>query len=413
MAFGRKPFTSQPQYAVEIDSSHPSASGLVRCSIPASRRDLSLSSVKGELLTHGPRVPSLNNKIGLQGTGSNPVSYTTGYNLSTNARQTFLFSGVMPSQLSLTGWFRSGISSSFDDIFFCAWSSAVSAWYPRARVAGTNLFTTPSLYLQPHQEVVIALRAIAGVSLDIWWDGVQKLSATTTASFANQSVFHWGTAGQGATRGIRELQGMWVWDRALGDGELSSLTQNPWQLFRPVQNNVYLFAPPSGAGTDTLLANDLQSLSTVSTATLGQTHSLLANDLQSVSTVSTGALGQLHGLLANDLQSTSSVSTPSISQSGSLLANDLQSLSTVSTATLGQKHNLLANDLASLSTISTPSIGGAGVVNALLANDLQSLSTISIPVLRQKKQVNYATSVSLTSLTGKTFYHNSGKWFGY
>lgn len=247
MAFGRKPFTSQPQYPVEIDRSHPSASGLVRCNIANARRDLSLSSVSGQLLTQTTPVPSLKNKIGLPGTSTYPVTYTTGYNLSTNTRQTFLFSGVLPTR-QLTGgaatFFRSGTTSTQSDIFDFGWENTNQFYYPRVRVGGTNLFYSTSIKLAgEHQEVVVALRVIAGVSVDIWWDGVQKLSTGTGASFSTQSVFNWGGAiSAGTWYGLQDLQGMWVWDRALADGELSALTQNPWQLFRPVQNNLNIFS---------------------------------------------------------------------------------------------------------------------------------------------------------------------------
>ncbi len=122
--------------------------------------------------------------------------------------------------------------------------------------------------------------------------------------------------------------------------------------------------------------------------------------------------GGTDALLANDLQSLSQLSSPAVGQTHVLLADDLQSTSSVQTITLGQKHNLLANGLQSLSQLSSPAIsGGAGF--GLLANDLESATQLSIPVLRQKRQVNYATSVTIASLNGVTFYHNGGKWYGY
>jgi hypothetical protein len=122
--------------------------------------------------------------------------------------------------------------------------------------------------------------------------------------------------------------------------------------------------------------------------------------------------GGTDALLANDLQSLSQLSSPAVGQTHVLLADDLQSTSSVQTITLGQKHNLLANGLQSLSQLSSPAIGG-GAGFGLLANDLESATQLSIPVLRQKRQVNYATSVTIASLNGVTFYHNGGKWYGY
>lgn len=224
-----------------------------------------------------------------------------------------------------------------------------------------------------------------------------------------------------------------IWNRALTREEIADVSENPWQLFRPQSAPVVFFGP--AIGTDALTANDLQSLSQLSTPTVGQIHALLANDLQSLSqlsqpsltssggllandlestsSVQTVALGQKHVLLANDLESTSSVQTVALGQKHNLLANDLQSTSSVQTVSLGIKHNLLANDLQSLSQLSLPTINGSGATFVLLANDLESATQLSIPVLRQKRQVNYATSVTIASLNGVTFYHNGGKWYGY
>lgn len=208
---------------------------------------------------------------------------------------------------------------------------------------------------------------------------------------------------------VGPVSGFWLWNRELRPSELVSLTNNPWQLLK--QNRFIFPAQAAGVATNDLLANDLQSLSQLSTPTLGQTHGLLANDLQSLSSVSTPTLGQAHVLLADDLQSTSSVSTPTVGQVHVLLADNLQSASSVSTPSVGVIRNLLADNLESVSTVSTPTV--VSTLNALLADDLQSVSTLSIPVLRQKKQINYAASATIGSLSAITFYHNSGKWYGY
>ena len=196
-------------------------------------------------------------------------------------------------------------------------------------------------------------------------------------------------AGFGATQGSAfDLSLVIWWSRALTNAEILSIHEYPWQVFKSPKR---IFVPEVVSGTtNDLLADNLQSTSSVSTPTLGQTHGLLANDLQSTSSVSTPTVGQVHVLLADNLQSASSLSTPSVSQTNALLADNLQSLSTVSTPTI-----------VSLGT------------SALLANDLQSVSTLSIPVLRQKKQINYAASATIGSLSAITFYHNGGKWYGY
>ena len=112
-----------------------------------------------------------------------------------------------------------------------------------------------------------------------------------------------------------------VWERTLSPNEALALTANPWQLYQP-QRKLFPVDIISGTTND-LLADNLQSTSSVSTPTLGQTHVLLADDLQSTSSVSTPTVGQVHVLLADNLQSASSLSTPSINQTHVLLADNL------------------------------------------------------------------------------------------
>ena len=234
-------------------------------------------------------------------------------------------------------------------------------------------------------------------ALDVFVNGVVDATPTTiTNNGLNNYVSPEVIVGYGGVgSGFSALQGsafdaslvIW-WSRALTDAEIFSLHQNPWQVFKSPRR---LIVPESiSVTTNDLLADNLQSTSSVSTPTLGQTHGLLANDLQSTSSVSTPTVGQVHVLLADNLQSASSLSTPSISQSNALIANSLQSVSTVS----------------------TPTVGSLGV-SALLANDLQSISVISTPSLLQRKPINYAASASITSLSAITFYQNSNKWYGY
>lgn len=111
-----------------------------------------------------------------------------------------------------------------------------------------------------------------------------------------------------------------------------------------------------GAGTDALLANDVESTSEVSTPAIGQVHVLLANDVQSTSEVGSPAIHQVHALLANDVQSASEVTTPAIGQVHALLANDVQSASEVTAPALGQVHVLTAVSVEALSEVSSPSL---------------------------------------------------------
>lgn len=97
---------------------------------------------------------------------------------------------------------------------------------------------------------------------------------------------------------------------------------------------------------------------------------LLAEDLQSLSSVGQGTLGQVHVFLADDVESASEVSNPAYAlYVEALNANSLSSLSEVGQGTLGQIHVLLADDIQSLS--------GPFFIHDIAANDITSLSSVS------------------------------------
>lgn len=140
------------------------------------------------------------------------------------------------------------------------------------------------------------------------------------------------------------------------------------------------FTLREAASADTLLANDIESASSVGSPAVGQEHALLANDVSSLSSVSAPAISEENALLANDVESASEVTAPNVGESNVLLANDLESASEVTTPNIGQEHAILANDLNSASEVGTPNLSEE---NTLLANDVESASSVGTPALLQ------------------------------
>ena len=163
-------------------------------------------------------------------------------------------------------------------------------------------------------------------------------------------------------------------------------------------------AAPAATG-DTLLADDVESASEVSTPTLVQVHAILANDVESASSVSVPTLAQVHNILGDDVQSTSEVSTPPLAQAHNTLADDVESTSEVSSPALAQVHILFANDAESASELTTPTLVDSGsTVNPLLAEDVESTSEVSTPTLAQvhvlfANDTESASEVSAPALT--------------
>lgn len=189
-----------------------------------------------------------------------------------------------------------------------------------------------------------------------------------------------------------------VFDRELSDVELHKITADPYQIFKPAIAQLYNFPSAVGADHD-LLADNLQSVSSVSTPDVGQEHAILADDLQSLSQLSTPVVGQEHAILADNLQSVSEVETVSVGQEHVLLADDLQSLSQLSTPTateVSADHTLLADDLQSLSEVGTPTVGQE---HAVLADDLESDSSLSTPTVGQEHVLLSDSLQSLSQLS--------------
>jgi len=137
---------------------------------------------------------------------------------------------------------------------------------------------------------------------------------------------------------------------------------------------------PSIAQTHALLADDVESSSEVSAPAIGLMYAVTADDVESASEVSSPAIGQVHALLADDVESNSEVSSPAVGQEHALLAEDVEASSEVSLPTIGQSNTLLADDVESVSEVSAPAIGQ---VHALLADDAESASEISAPAIEQ------------------------------
>lgn len=117
-----------------------------------------------------------------------------------------------------------------------------------------------------------------------------------------------------------------VWDRYLNEAEQADFASDPYQVTEPV----YDYLSPTGkAAAIPLVANNLISLSSIGSPTLGQIYGLTADDLAAATSVGVPTLGQTHGLTADDLAALSSVAQPVIGQAHGLTASDLIALSSV------------------------------------------------------------------------------------
>lgn len=127
-----------------------------------------------------------------------------------------------------------------------------------------------------------------------------------------------------------------------------------------------------------LLANDIESLVDISATTVSQIHSILANDLNSNTNTQIATLIQVHSITANSIESSAEQTLPTLSESNSLLADDINATSEVTIASVSQSHVLTSVSLIPTSEATVAVIGQVQILNA---NDLNSTSELSSPAL--------------------------------
>jgi len=165
----------------------------------------------------------------------------------------------------------------------------------------------------------------------------------------------------------------------------------------------------AGSSPDALLADDVESASSVSAPAVGQTHALVSVDVESASQVSTPAVGQAHVLVSVDVESASQVGVPVVGQTHALVSVDVESTSQVSTPALadvgGTVDPLLADDVESSSEVTAPVLTQ---VHSLLSGGVESGSEISIPALGQQHALLSSSVESVSEVGTPTLLEDNG-----
>jgi len=153
----------------------------------------------------------------------------------------------------------------------------------------------------------------------------------------------------------------------------------------------------TAGGEDTLLADDVESASELTSPVVGQEHDLLADDVESASEITAPTVGQEHGLLADDVQSTTELTAPVLSESNILLADDVESSTELTSPSIGQEHDLTVTSVESASELTSPSVGQE---HGLLADDIESASELTNPTLSESHILLADDVESSSEITG-------------
>lgn len=245
------PWTSQPQQAVGIDWGNPLARGLVDWRSPTC--GLSMVSTNGTIKTTRNGVAFSGNGAGVSGwygvvnsgaiNAANPatiLALVIGASGNTDARAY--------SIAASTGYFfqiGSGATT----------SSKLRIVYrsPSKDLIGGE---TSSIVFENGVPHVAALRYTPGL-LESFVDGKADLTLADTASGTTSGTL-WASTntlwrGSAATQNNTSVVLGLFWSRALSDAEIKSISQNPWQIFKPIPRRIFASAPTAG-GLYTLTA---------------------------------------------------------------------------------------------------------------------------------------------------------------
>ena len=237
---------SQPQEPLEIDRSNPITRGLSTVFLPTQRYpaiDL-VTKVFDTATTRGALLP-----------GTNATRYST--TVAANWSLNFAPVGIPASYPALsvfalfeqydtttTGTIFGGGNNSTQYARFVKNNDGSVGFTPNSNTGASGI-TGPVL----NTNQVYALAAInQGNERELFVDAVSVASSSTSITFLNGA---YGYAGSSFIAGQQRRIGLYcgyVWTRRLTPFEIKSLTDNPWQIFRPQRLQI----PVSVTGTQTL-----------------------------------------------------------------------------------------------------------------------------------------------------------------
>lgn len=260
---------SQPQEPLEIDRSNPITRGLATVFLPTQRYpsiDL-VTKVFDTATTRGALLPGTNaTRYAVIGTGVNwslnfaPVGIPASYPALS------VFALYEQYDTTTTGNIFGGGFSTTNYGRFVKNNDGSITFTPNSNTSGSQI-VGPVL----NTNQVYSLAAInQGNERELFVDAVSVVSSSTSATFLNGA---YGYAGANFATGQTRRIGLYcgyVWTRRLTPFEIKSLTDNPWQIFRPQS----LLIPASVSGTQTLTpslytnTNQFYSPTVTSTATV-------------------------------------------------------------------------------------------------------------------------------------------------
>jgi hypothetical protein len=263
--------TTQPQTAVGIDYSNPITHGLVAC-LDANRRVLINGSETRPLTLTNPARRASQQEFGSTTYQATMQAIKAPPAASSNVTMLSLF---IPSTDTAERAYGQLGHIATGNMFSVASGDGTTAGVVRFKIyLGSTRIIGASQANAGVPNLAIA-RHINGQSQNLWLNGV-KDAASGTFTGNSLGFGFYGFNQSSGTGGTSILNA--VWNRALTDAEIKSLSENPWQIFAPERRVVaFDVVAPSGGAVD-LVGQNSQQANTVTNGQIIQSHVLIGSN---------------------------------------------------------------------------------------------------------------------------------------
>lgn len=144
----------------------------------------------------------------------------------------FVIDRVVNAPALNAGFFRTG-SGETGGTFFIGGEAGYARSSPWVRLNSSDILTPNTVEWVAGKTLNIIVRVVSGSSVDVWWDGVQKRSASHAVAVPDltgtNGIYHFGRQGGAEQRG-GNFTLIQAWRRALHDAEMRVVAARPWQL---------------------------------------------------------------------------------------------------------------------------------------------------------------------------------------
>jgi hypothetical protein len=354
--------TTQPQTAVGIDYANPITRGLVAC-LDANRRVLINGSETRPLTLTNPVRRASQQEFGTVTLQTTMQAIKAPPAISSNVTMLSLF--IPSTEITERTYGQLGQTNSGNMLSVSSGDGA-TAGVVRFKIYLGSMRTIGASQANEGVPNLAIARHINGQSQNLWLNGVKDASS---GAFTGNSIGFgfYGFAASSGMSGASILNA--VWNRALTDAEIKSLSENPWQIFAPERRVIAFDAIVESGGTIDLVGQNATQSNTSSTGAITQNHALSGENCNQVVIISTDAISQTHNLTGAASAQNHSCSTGSISQNHALSGANSSQLNTSSTGAIS------TDSTVTLSAENSTQNNGCSTGSISQAHDLLTLDS--------------------------------------